>query len=55
MARARVFASLRLTVDALGSSARRVWWTSFVLVILLSGLWGIANPPFAAPDEPATC
>jgi len=24
-----------------------------VLVALLSGLWGLANPPFAAPDEPA--
>jgi len=40
-------------VDALQSSPRRVWWTSFVLVALLSGLWGLANPPFAAPDEPA--
>ena len=40
-------------VDALRSSPRRVWWTSFVLVALLSGLWGLANPPFAAPDEPA--
>jgi hypothetical protein len=30
-----------------------VWWTSFVLVALLSGLWGLASPPFAAPDEPS--
>ncbi|HKA93440.1 MAG TPA: DUF2142 domain-containing protein [Acidimicrobiia bacterium] len=43
----------RSAVDTLRSSPRRVWWTSFVLVALLSGLWGIANPPFAAPDEPA--
>jgi hypothetical protein len=30
-----------------------VWWTSFVLVALLSGLWAVANPPLAGPDEPA--
>src|SRR5512132_43070 len=40
-------------VEWLRASARRVWWTTFVLVTLLSALWGIANPPFAAPDEPA--
>jgi hypothetical protein len=40
-------------VEGLRSSTRRVWWTSFVLVALLSGLWALANPPFAAPDEPA--
>lgn len=40
-------------VDTLRSRPRRVWWTTFVLVALLSALWGIANPPFAAPDEPA--
>ena len=40
-------------VDTLRATPRRVWWTSFVLVALLSALWGIANPPFAAPDEPA--
>ena len=41
------------TVDELGATSRRVWWTSFVLVALLSGLWGLANPVFAAPDEPS--
>src|SRR5712692_9450016 len=40
-------------VERLRSSSRRVWWTSFLLVSLLSGLWGLANPPFAGPDEPA--
>jgi hypothetical protein len=35
------------------SSSRRVWWTSFLLVTLLIELWGLANPPFAGPDEPA--
>jgi Predicted membrane protein (DUF2142) len=37
----------------LRSTPRRVWWTSFVLVALLSGLWAVANPPLAGPDEPA--
>jgi hypothetical protein len=43
----------RSGVDQLQSSPRRVWWASFVLVALLGGLWAVANPPFAAPDEPA--
>ena len=43
----------RSAVERLRSSPRRVWWTTFVLVTVLSGLWGLANPPFAAPDEPA--
>jgi hypothetical protein len=30
-----------------------MWWTSFVLVTSLSGLWILANPVFASPDEPA--
>jgi hypothetical protein len=50
---ARAFSSPRAVVDWLGTSPRRVWWTSFVLVASLSGLWGLANPPFAAPDEPS--
>ena len=49
----RVGEVARSFAQGLQSSARRVWWTSFVLVALLSGLWGITNPPFAAPDEPA--
>jgi hypothetical protein len=40
-------------VNGLRSSPRRVWWTSFVLVTLLIGLWSIADPLFAGPDEPA--
>src|SRR5712692_10913288 len=40
-------------VERLRSSSRRVWWTSFLLATLLSGLGVLANPPFAGPDEPA--
>jgi hypothetical protein len=43
----------RSGVARMQASPRRVWWTTFVLAAVLSGLWGIANPPFAAPDEPA--
>ena len=49
----RVGTWLRSVVGGLQSSTRRVWWTSFVLVALLSGLWSLANPLYAAPDEPA--
>jgi hypothetical protein len=49
----RVFASFRSTVDGLRSSNRRVWCTSFVLVTLITGLWTVANPLYAGPDEPA--
>jgi hypothetical protein len=48
----RVASRLGSVVEALNSSPRRAWWTSFVLVMILSGLWAVANPPFAAPDEP---
>jgi Predicted membrane protein (DUF2142) len=37
----------------LTSSSRRIWWTSFLFVTILGGMWGLANPPFAGPDEPA--
>ena len=49
----RVESWLNAAVERLRSSPRRVWWTTFVLVTVLSGLWAIANPPYAAPDEPA--
>jgi hypothetical protein len=49
----RVFSWVGPAVERLRSSPRRVWWTSFVLVTLLCGLWAIATPPFGAPDEPA--
>jgi Predicted membrane protein (DUF2142) len=49
----RVALSLRSMGVALTSSSRRVWWTSFVVVAMLAGMWGVANPPFAGPDEPA--
>jgi predicted membrane protein DUF2142 len=48
-----VASSLRRVLEGLRRSNRRAWWTSFVLVSLLSGLWALANPPYAAPDEPA--
>jgi hypothetical protein len=41
------------TIGWLRSSPRRVWWASFVLVALLSGMWAVANPLYAAPDEPS--
>ena len=28
-----------------------MWWTTFLLLIALGGLWALANPLFAAPDE----
>jgi Predicted membrane protein (DUF2142) len=40
-------------IHGLRSSHRRVWWTSFVLVTALCGLWALASPVFAGPDEPA--
>ena len=43
----------RSVAAVLSASTWRVWWTSFVLFALLGGLWTFANPPFAAPDEPA--
>jgi Predicted membrane protein (DUF2142) len=40
-------------IERLCSSSRRIWWTSFVLMTLVSALWALATPPFAGPDEPA--
>lgn len=40
-------------IRGLRATPRRTWWTSLVLVTSLGGLWALANPPFAAPDEPA--
>jgi hypothetical protein len=39
-------------IHGLRSTSRRVWWTSFVLVTSLAGLWALTNPVFASPDEP---
>jgi Predicted membrane protein (DUF2142) len=49
----RVAPSFASAIAWLLSSLRRVWWTTFALATLLSGLWSLANPPFAGPDEPA--
>jgi len=38
-------------LGALRSSPRLVWWTTFLLLTSLGGLWALANPLFAAPDE----
>lgn len=35
-----------------GGSPRTVFWASWILLSLLSGLWAVANPIAAAPDEP---
>ena len=32
---------------------RRYWWKFFLVVFPLTVLWGISNPMFASPDEPA--
>ena len=53
MRRGRAVSWISSVLDTLRSSPRRVWWTSFVLVTLASGLWVLANPPLAGPDEPA--
>jgi Predicted membrane protein (DUF2142) len=49
----RAVLSFGSVVEWLRSSSRRVWWTTFVLVACVAGLWALANPPFASPDEPA--
>jgi hypothetical protein len=49
----RVTSRLRSAVNWLRSSSRRAWLTSFLLVSSLGVMWGLANPPFAGPDEPA--
>jgi hypothetical protein len=49
----QVLSRCRSVVDGLTSSTRRVWLTSFVLVTLLTGLWVLADPLYAGPDEPA--
>jgi hypothetical protein len=53
MRRHEISSSFRSRLEGLRSSDRRVWLTSFVLVSLLSGLWAVANPLYAGPDEPA--
>src|SRR5215471_16797777 len=49
----RVLARLRSLRGGLTSSTPRVWWTSFALVAVLTGLWVVADPLYAGPDEPA--
>jgi hypothetical protein len=51
MPQGRVASWLTSVLRSLGSSRRRVWWTTFVLVTAVGGLWALANPLFAAPDE----
>jgi Predicted membrane protein (DUF2142) len=41
----------RSALHPLESSRRRLWWTTFLLVTAVAGLWSLANPLFAAPDE----
>ncbi|NTW40858.1 MAG: DUF2142 domain-containing protein [Cellulomonadaceae bacterium] len=35
------------------ASPSRTYWSAFVLLSALMGLWAVANPPMASPDEPA--
>jgi len=53
MASERVLARLRSLRGGLTSSTPRVWWTSFALLAALTGLWVVADPLYAGPDEPA--
>jgi hypothetical protein len=43
----------RTVAARLLSSSRWMWWTSFLLVVMLSSLWNLADPLYAGPDEPA--
>lgn len=51
MPKGRVASWWRAVSGPLLSSPRRLWWTTFVLVTAVGGLWALANPLFAAPDE----
>jgi hypothetical protein len=51
MPKGRVASWWTSALRPLGSSRRRLWWTTFVLVTAVGGLWALANPLFAAPDE----
>jgi hypothetical protein len=41
------------TLVWLRATPRRRWWVAFLLCTALSGLWAVATPLFASPDEPA--
>ena len=51
MPKGRVASWSTRALRELGSSRRRLWWTTFVLVTAVGGLWAVANPLFASPDE----
>jgi hypothetical protein len=51
MPKRRVASWWRSALHPLESSRRRLWWTTFLLVTAVGGLWSLANPLFAAPDE----
>src|SRR5437867_1450257 len=51
MPKGRVASWWRAVSGPLGSSPRRLWSTTFALVAAVGGLWALANPLFAAPDE----
>jgi Predicted membrane protein (DUF2142) len=51
MPKPRVASGWKSALRPLQSSRRRLWWTTFLLVTAVGGLWSLANPLFAAPDE----
>src|ERR687897_828137 len=51
MPKHRVASWWRSALRPLESSRRRLWWMTFLLVTAVAGLWSLANPLFAAPDE----
>lgn len=42
-----------LTLASLVRSPARVYWASFAALFVAMAAWAFANPPMAAPDEPA--
>jgi hypothetical protein len=51
MCSSRVVSWLGSAVRPFASTSRCVWWSSFVLVSVLAGLWCLASPVYAGPDE----
>jgi predicted membrane protein DUF2142 len=51
----RVTAPLWMTslLNLLRATPRRRWWTTFVLMGALAGIWALTTPLFGVPDEPA--
>jgi Predicted membrane protein (DUF2142) len=51
--RVSAFPRVPSPLHRLRASPRARWWTTFVLITLLAGIWGLTTPLFGVPDEPA--